>query len=130
MQKAKTIIGVVVIFAMGALCGALGDHIVYKMKIKKYVSGDRNFYQEIIVKDLNKKLDLDAVQREKVNEIVKNMFIEMQVIRRQSLPQIEAIVEKQRSEVRTLLRPDQMKAYEEVIAYQKAKALKKYRHEK
>lgn len=129
MKKAKAIIGVFVIFAMGILSGALGDHIFYKMKIKKYLSGDKNFYQEIVVRDLNKMLDLDAAQREKVNEIVKNMFHEMHYVRMQYQPQIEGIVKKQRSEVRNVLRPDQIEAYENVIARQNAKVRSKYRME-
>jgi hypothetical protein len=47
MNKAKTIIGVVVIFILGVLCGALGNHIAYKAKIKKYMSGDRAYYHTL-----------------------------------------------------------------------------------
>jgi hypothetical protein len=129
MKKAKAIIGVVVIFAMGILCGALGDQIVHEMKIKKYESGERNYYQDIIMRDLSKKLDLDAVQYEKVNEIVKEMLFEMKMVRRQYRPQNETILEKKRSEIKAVLRPDQIEAYEKVIAHEKAKAQKRYKQE-
>ena len=117
------------IFAIGVLCGALGDHIYYKAKIKKYMTGERNYYQEIVVKNLNKKLELDALQREKVQGIVKDMFAEMRSVRRQYWPQTEAILEKKRAEIKTILRPDQIEAYDKIIAEQKAKAKRYWQKE-
>jgi len=129
MKKTKAIIGVVVIFGMGVVCGALGDQISHKMMLRKYESGERNYYQDIVMKDLTKKLNLDTVQREKVDKIVKEMLLGMLVVRRQYQPQYQQLIEKQRSEIRPLLRPDQLELYEKVIAHEQEKAQKRDRRE-
>jgi len=129
MKKTKAIIGVVVIFVMGVVCGALGDQIGHKMMLRKYESGERNYYQDIVMKDLTKKLNLDTVQREKVDKIVKEMLLVMLVVRRQYQPQYQQLIEKQRSEIRPLLRPDQLELYEKVIAHEQEKAQKRDRRE-
>lgn len=129
MKKTKAIIGVVVIFVMGVVCGALGDQIGHKMMLRKYESGERNYYQDIVMKDLTKKLNLDTVQREKVDKIVKEMLLGMLVVRRQYQPQYQQLIEKQRSEIRPLLRPDQLELYEKVIAHEQEKAQKRDRRE-
>jgi hypothetical protein len=129
MKKTKAIIGVVVIFGMGVVCGALGDQISHKMMLRKYESGERNYYQDIVMKDLTKKLNLDTVQREKVDKIVKEMLLGMLVVRRQYQPQYQQLIEKQRSDIRPLLRPDQLEVYEKVIAHEQEKAQKRDRRE-
>lgn len=81
------------------------------------------------MKDLTKKLNLDTVQREKVDKIVKEMLLGMLVVRRQYQPQYQQLIEKQRSEIRPLLRPDQLELYEKVIAHEQEKAQKRDRRE-
>jgi hypothetical protein len=129
LKKTKTITGVVLIFTLGVFCGALGDHVAYKTQIKKYMSGNRTFYQGIVVRNLSKKLNLDAVQREKVDGIVKGMLIEVQTIRKQYRPQIETVLERSRLEIKGVLRPDQIEMYDKVIAQHKAKADKNHASE-
>jgi hypothetical protein len=122
MKKIKTIIGVIVIFLLGTLCGALGVHITYKTQITKYMSGDANVYQTIIVRHLSKKLNLDAEQREKIRELVKESQTEIYNIRKQIRPQIESALEKSGLRIRGVLRPEQVEKFDKLIAEYKAKA--------
>ena len=121
MKKAKTIIGVVTIFVLGVCCGAVGDRIVYKMKIKKYISGDKAYYQSIIVRNLDKRLSLDTAQHEKVDGIIRELLHEVKTIRRQYRPQVDTALEKSRAEIKKILRADQIKIYDEMIAQRKEK---------
>ena len=126
MKKAKSIIGVIVIFLLGSFCGALVVHITYKTQINKYISGDTQAYQEIVVRNLSKKLNLDAGQREKIKGFVRDTQLEMQNVRKQFRPQIESILEKSRLRIREILRSEQIEKFDKLIAQYKAKANKNH----
>ncbi|MBI4764107.1 MAG: hypothetical protein HY787_05820 [Deltaproteobacteria bacterium] len=126
MKKAKSIIGVIVIFLLGTFSGALGIHIVYKIYLTKYISGEPNIYQKMIVRNLSNKLNLDANQRSQIQIIVQEIQIEMQTVRKQFRPQIESILEKSRLRTREILRPDQIDKFDKLIAQRKIKSHKNY----
>ncbi len=67
-------------------------------------------------------MNLDAIQREKVGGIVKEIYSDIHIVRMQYRPQIDAILEKRRSEIKSMLRADQIETYDKMIAQIKAKA--------
>lgn len=122
MKNAKFIAGVILIFILGASCGALGVHVAYKIQIAKYMSGDKSAYQTIIVKHLNRKLSLDAGQREKIAGIIEEAQLEMQIIRKESWPKVETVLGKSRLRIKEVLRPDQVEKYNNLIKKHKARS--------
>ncbi|HDQ04690.1 MAG TPA: hypothetical protein ENN23_09060 [Deltaproteobacteria bacterium] len=122
MKDAKFIAGVILIFILGASCGALGVHITYKIQVAKYMSGDKSAYQTIIVKHLNRKLSLDAVQREKITDIIEEAQLETQKIREEVWPKVEIVLGTSRLRIKEVLRPDQVEKYNNLIKKHKARS--------
>ena len=121
MKNAKAIIGVLLIFVLGIACGALLMHMSYKSRMDAFVSGKPGMREEILLKRLSQKLDLDEQQRAAVREIIRGTQAEMKEIRKQYRPQMVQTLEKSRAEVRKILRPDQQKKYDQFLAERKAR---------
>jgi hypothetical protein len=120
-KKTKSILGVLVVFILGTLCGALGVHIIYKSQIQKYISGDTNIYQKLIVRSLSKKLNLDQTQREKVKQYLGETQAELHHVRKQFRPQMDIILEKNRMRIREVLRAEQLEAFDKLVEKHKAR---------
>ena len=121
MKKSRPIIGVVLVFFLGILCGSLGTHLLYNYRLES-VFGDRTQAREdSIVNRLDHKLDLDDRQEEQVRAIVHETQGEIKAVRSQIRPQTEAIIEKAQVKIRAILTPGQVKKYEQIIAAHKKK---------
>lgn len=121
MKNGKTILGILLVFILGAAAGALVTHIVYKSRMESLVSGSPGARQEMLVKRLTHKLDLDDRQRDQVRAIVRATEAEIKGVRRQFRPQIEAILEKSQARIREILRPEQQEQFEKIIAKRKTR---------
>jgi Spy/CpxP family protein refolding chaperone len=121
MKNIKYVLCILLIFVLGAASGGLVMHIVYKSHMETFLSGDRKAREEILLNRLSRRLDLDQSQREKVRAIVEETHVEMNNIRKQYRPQMEAVLEKSRTEMRQILRPEQLGKFEKFIAERKAR---------
>ncbi|MDD5167907.1 MAG: hypothetical protein PHN75_03740 [Syntrophales bacterium] len=113
MKNAKIIMGILVIFALGAVVGSLSARMFYESRIEALVSGDSQVREEALINQLSKRLDLDGRQREQMRLIIHNT---RQEIHRQIHPLIMAEKEKSKAEVRKILKPEQIVKYEKMIA--------------
>jgi Spy/CpxP family protein refolding chaperone len=120
MKNAKAIIGVLLIFVLGIACGALLMHMSCKSRMEAFVNGKPGMREEVLLKRMSQRLDLDEQQRIAVREIIRGTQAEMKEIRKQIRPQIMQTLEKTRTEVRKILRPDQQKKYDQYLAERKA----------
>jgi Spy/CpxP family protein refolding chaperone len=127
MKNAKQILCILLIFLLGAASGGLAMHIVYKSKMETFLRGDRKAREEMLLNRLTRRLDLDSRQREQVRAIVGQTHAEMDNIRKQYRPQMEAVLEKSRAEMRQILRPDQREKFEQFIQKRKAMHEKEHR---
>ena len=125
MKSSRPIIGVVIVFVLGILCGALGTHLLYKYRIESIISGKGQSREENIVSRLDRKLQLDDRQEEQVRAIVHEAETEIKTLRKQLRPQTEAIIENAQGKIRRLLSPEQLAKYEQMIAERKEKLRKK-----
>jgi hypothetical protein len=121
MKNAKVILGIFLIFFLGIACGALIMHITYKSRMEAFVSGRPGMREEILLKRLDRRLDLDDRQRAVVRTIIHETGTELKSIRKQIRPQINMVLEKGRAEVRKILRPEQQKKYDQFIAEHRAR---------
>lgn len=121
MKNAKVILGIFLIFFLGIACGALIMHITYKSRMEAFVSGRPGMREEILLKRLDRRLDLDDHQRAVVRTIIHETGTELKSIRKQFRPQMNMVLEKGRAEVRKILRPEQQKKYDQFIAEHRAK---------
>ena len=128
MKNAKAIIGVVLIFVLGIACGALLMHMSNKSRMEAFVSGKPGMREEMLLKRLSQRLDLDEQQRVAVRQIIRGTQAEMKEIRKQYRPQMVKPLEKSRAEVRKLLRPDQQIKYDQYLAERKARRAERGEH--
>ena len=124
MKSRKAIFGVVSVFVLGILCGALATHLFYNYRIESIISGRAQNREELIIKRLDRKLNLDGQQERQVRAIVHEPHGEIKALRSQLRPQTEAIIEKSQSRISLILTPEQRNIYEQMIAEHKERVKK------
>jgi len=125
MKKSRPIIGVMLVFFLGILCGSLGTHLLYNYRLESVFDDRTQAREESIVNRLDHKLDLDDRQEEQVKAIVHETQEEIRAARSQIRPQIEALIVKAQVKIRAILTPEQIKKYEQMIAAHKEKLRKR-----
>ena len=121
MKRSKPIIGVVLVFILGILCGSLATHLFYKCRFESVFSHGTHSREESIVKRFDRKLNLDDRQEEQVRAIVHEAREEIKVVRSRIRPETEAIIEKAQAKIRAILTPEQGKLFERMIVEFKEK---------
>jgi len=122
MKNIRPIYCILLVFLLGTLCGALGTHLVYKCRMDSIIGERGQQREERLVNRLDRKLDLDARQREQVRAIVRETQQEVRQVRRQFRPQMDAAIGKAQVKISALLTPEQRKKYEQMIAERKEKS--------
>lgn len=125
MAKLKIISGVVLIFILGAISGALGTYIFYETRVEPYKKGGHERRHEVIMKRLSRQLDLDREQYDQVGAVMQEISSEIRLVRAQYRPQIETILEQGQEKIRKILRPEQREKYEKIIAKYKGRSKKR-----
>ena len=125
MKRSKPIIGVVLVFILGILCGSLAMHLLYKCRFETVFSSGTYSREEGIVRRFDRKLNLDDRQEEQVRAIVHEAQQEIKTVRRRIRPETEAIIEKAQAKIRAILTPEQDKKFEQMIAARKEKLREK-----
>jgi Spy/CpxP family protein refolding chaperone len=121
MKRSRPIIGVVLVFILGILCGSLATHVLYKCRFESILSDSAISREAGIVRRLDRKLDLDDRQEKQVRAIVHDAQEEIKSARSRIRPQTEAIIEKAQAKIRAILTPEQGNKFEQMIAARKEK---------
>jgi len=121
MKNWKAIIGVVLVFILGALSGAIVAHGVYRHKVDALIYGGHDARRAAIVERMSCRLKLDRDQRVKLAAIMNDTRREMLEARRPIQPKIDEILARTETRVREILRPDQQDAFNKFIAEKKAR---------
>ena len=119
MKNYKAVIGILLVFMLGAASGAIVTHMVDRDRHEAFLHGDPAAREEAIIRRLARKLALDQQQQEQVRRIVHENHLAMQEIRKRSRPQIETILEQGQKEISALLRADQLAVFQKIIAERK-----------
>lgn len=114
MKRWKSILGVLLVFLLGALAGAAVVHRVDRQGAEGILSGRGGATADLIVKRLSRSLDLDPAQRDQVRAIVTETRREIIEIRKPVQAQVEATIERSRARVRAILRPDQQEKFDRI----------------
>jgi len=125
MKSSRAILGVVLVFVLGIVCGILATHLMYNYRFESILSGRAQTREEAIVKRLDRKLDLDKRQEEQIRAIVHETHEQTKALRNQLRPQTEAIIEKAQAKISMILTPVQREKYEQMIAQRKERMRKK-----
>jgi Spy/CpxP family protein refolding chaperone len=116
MKRWKSIVGVLLVFLLGALAGAAVVYRVGHQRVDAVLSGRVGATVDLIVRRLTRSLDLDSVQRDQVRAIVTETRRDIVEIRKPVQPQIESAIERSRVRVRAILRPDQQEKFDRIQA--------------
>jgi hypothetical protein len=121
MKNPKTLIGILFVFILGAASGALVTHSIYHARFESFIRGGPAAREELFVKRLTSKLDLDSRQQEQVKAIVHETHSGISRIRNQMRPRIESLLEQGQGRIDAVLRPDQQERFRTIIAERKAR---------
>lgn len=120
MEKWKVVIGIVVVFVLGAVAGGV---IGYGVCCHRPHWGEIHPREEVVRK-LQRKLHLDADQKAQVEVIVNDAHNQMREMRRETQPKINSIMGNAQDKIRAILRPDQKAVFEKLVAKWKAQRAK------
>jgi len=119
MKKWKAILGVVVVFLLGAIAGGLITFGVMRQLFQ--LGRGPQARADFVVRKLSWDLRLDAQQRQQLRAIVEEGQQELKPVRQQMHPQIETILDRVDAKIRGILRPNQVGKFDQLVAERKAK---------
>lgn len=115
MKKWRIVAGVVVIFLLGSLAGSVFTRIVLRHRIEYVMRGGPRAVSEVVVKRLTRALNLDAAQQSQLVQIVDDARKEVMEVRRQTNPQMKAVLDRAQARVDAMLRPDQREKFHKIV---------------
>jgi Spy/CpxP family protein refolding chaperone len=119
MKNNKAIIGIVLVFALGATSGAVATHMFHRARMDSFIKGGPESREEVIVSRLTRKLDLDPQQQAQVRTIVHENHLAMRQVRKQYHPQIQTILEQGQQRISGVLKPEQQDKFRQIIEERK-----------
>lgn len=120
MKNWRAIVGAVLIFVLGMSAGALITVKICQRWIGKIKAGGPRIVAELIERRLATRLSLDNAQRRQLRTIVQKAYGEIQDAQRQIQPQVRETLERAETSVRAILRPDQVKKFDKLVAERKS----------
>lgn len=116
MKRWKSILGVLLVFLLGALAGAAVLHRVDRQNVEAVLSGRGGATVDLVVRRLSRSLDLDPTQRDQVRAVVTETHRNIDEIRKPVHAQVMAAIENSRVRIRAILRPDQQEKFDRIRA--------------
>lgn len=110
----KGIAGVLVIFLAGTASGYIGARHVYKERLEGFMRGNPEAFHEVIVRRLNRQLNLNAGQVSNLREILQQSHDEVAAAREDLSPEIQEILEETKTRVEAILTPPQVAAFRQL----------------
>ena len=121
MKKWKAVAGVILVFLLGAMAGAIADHMPCWHRVESIITGGPAARRAFIVERLSCELKLNAEQKAKLNEIAKDTHMQIKAVKTQIQPQVDAILAASEDKVRAMLTPEQRERFEKFLARKKAR---------
>lgn len=94
MTSRKTIACAMALFLSGAVFGAVSLHVLMRFHVLSGFRREPRSMTNTIMRQLDRKLDLDAAQREELLPIVEEMHLKFKSIRRENRPRLEAVIDE------------------------------------
>jgi hypothetical protein len=119
MRDFKGIAGVLIIFLIGVVVGAIVTQYVCSIRMEHMLPngpiGGPEGMTDMIVKHIAKDLRLDPDQKEKLRVIMNNMNKKMTSVHKQVFPQIKMFIEEADNSTMSILRADQKEVFKKFI---------------
>jgi len=114
MKKWKVIVGIALVFLLGACSGALVTHRIYKKAIEQFTGGPSSA-RNAIVKMLTRRLDLTPGQQSEVDDAIREAQKEFQSIRKEVQPRVEEVLDRTAERVRKQLDVPQREKFDQIV---------------
>ncbi len=121
MKRWKIAIVLSAAFLLGMLAGGLLTAKLYQNQIRKTILGGPVAMTDLAAKRLGSRLELDDEQNQRLRVIFRDAQQETRFVRRQVDSQTLEILNRTEVRVRAILKPDQVKEFDEVVAEVKAR---------
>lgn len=118
-------LGVVAIFVLGFLCGAVTLQLVRARAISHALS-HREAWPERVAKHLTWRLDLTPRQQREVRAVLLDARRESSATLKRVQPEMVAAFDRTQDRIRALLDPRQLKKFEQISARRRAKFLERF----
>jgi len=113
MKKIKIALVLGLVFLTGLATGVVGTRIVIRGIIRRIIANP-DLVRATIERDLTRKLKLDAAQREKVHEVLRQSQQDLRVLRAQTQPKFVEIFTNAEDQIQAVLRPEQQERWEKL----------------
>jgi Spy/CpxP family protein refolding chaperone len=112
MKNWKAILGVTVVFLLGAAAGSLGTMLRLRQTVRE---DPGRWVQQQIYRRLASELNLNQTQREQLRLIMQETQAEIRALRKQMDPQIREILQRNDTKIRAILLEEQRQQYDELV---------------
>ena len=116
MKKWKTWLVIAAVFVSGVIIGAAVGGFYMKHRIGGILHEGLPAMRKVIMKNLTSELNLTADQQDEIDEIVEETQLQLQQLRAQYRPQMEAIVNTGVTTMKTRLSAEQQKKLDALYA--------------
>lgn len=114
--KVKAIAGILVVFFLGMLIGALGTTAFIFRKFRQFTVGGTHERRTMFMRQLNRQLKLTDAQKPEVRKILEATEEEVHELLQDSLAEFAAIMQRRNEELKPILTPEQQQKLDEMFA--------------
>jgi len=109
MNKLKVAIILLLVFAVGALAGSLGNKLYFKHRFERFVRGGRPPLMHILMRKMVHELDLTKAQKADIEKIVSQTEKQIVNFRQKYHPEFEKIMDDTIAQIKEKLTDEQKK---------------------
>lgn len=116
-MKAKTVIGILLVFILGVLVGSLGGGYFYKDRFERVrdLPPRPEARKEMLMNRLNRELDLSAEQQEEIGVVLEQVHQKVRALREKHRPEMEELRNQKRALIREQLNPEQQERLDRML---------------
>ncbi len=126
MNRAKGILGVVLVFACGVAVGAVVMHVVNQRMLAEIAAHGPEGLQQVVARHLERELSLNEAQREQLVTILEAHQQRIMGVIRPHHDEFRESFEQTADRIREMLTPDQQKRFAELEAKRKEQLRKPF----
>lgn len=113
--KLKVIAGILVVFLLGAIIGALGTGVFVVHRIRQFAKEGPALQKTWFMKRLTRRLDLTDTQQPEVEKILEQTEKDVNKFMQKSLSEFAEIMARRNAQLKEILTPEQQKKLDEMF---------------
>ena len=114
-MKLKVIAGILVVFLLGTIIGALGTGVFVMRKMRQFAKEGPTLQKEWFMKRLTRRLDLTEAQQPEVANILDQTEEEINEFMQKSFSEFTEIMQRRNVQLKEILTPEQQKKLDEMF---------------